>query len=218
MDAIVFDFDGTLFDTEPLHEAALRAVCRPHGVCLDPGASIGLSDEDAIAGAFRASGVPIEPDRLSALCLEKTGVYETLILEAEITAYEGALELVGAATRRVGVAICTAAVRREVAPVIARFPPLPGVEVVVTADDVERKKPHPDGYRLAIERLGARPERSVAIEDSRRGVESARAAGLRVVGLGHTTPEARLPGVDLFRARIAELTVDAIGAVLAEPV
>ena len=69
---------------------------------------------------------------------------------------------------------------------------LPAPEVLVTADDVSRSKPHPDGYLAAASRLGVAPSACVVIEDAPAGVESARAAGMPVIGITTTFPRERL--------------------------
>jgi beta-phosphoglucomutase-like phosphatase (HAD superfamily) len=95
------------------------------------------------------------------------------------------------------------------------------VPIVVAAGDTPRGKPAPDPYQLAMERLSAaagrrlRPEASVAIEDSRWGLESARSAGLLTVGLTTSYPAAELGQPDLLLADIADATPTRLGALVA---
>lgn len=206
MSAIIFDFDGTLVDTEPLHEEAVREALSPWGVGVEEGMTIGLADEDAIALAFARAGRSIDAGRVGDLCLKKTEIYELLLERATITVYPGAVELVRAAAGLCRVGICTAAVLREVTPVVRKLGLADVVGTIVTADEVERKKPHPDGYMLAAERLGVDASRCIAIEDSVRGVESAKAAGCFVVGVLHTTERERLLHADVLIERIGLLT------------
>jgi len=205
MHAIVFDFDGTLVDTEPLHELALAAACRPHGVPVAHGSTIGLADEDALINAFAAAGKPITLDHLPALKRVKTDAYLDLVRTRQITVYDGALELLRAAAVLGPVGICTAAVREEVDAVLGRLGIADALGAVVTATDVAAKKPDPEGYTLIASRLRIPPERCVAIEDSPRGVESARRAGMVVVGVEHTTSREHLSEAHEIRAAIRDL-------------
>ncbi len=206
MSAIIFDFDGTLVDTEPLHERAVREALVAHGVPVEEGMTIGLADEDAIGQAFARVGRRIDAGLLGELCLRKTEIYEVLMESATITVYPGAVELVRGGAEVCPVGICTAAVLREVRPVVRKLGLTDVVRTIVTADEVERKKPHPDGYRLAAERLGVDATRCIAIEDSVRGVESAKRAGCFVVGVLHTTDRERLGQADVLIERIGLLS------------
>ena len=208
MDAILFDFDGTLVDTEPLHEEAVRRTLAPLNIPVDEGMTIGLSDEDAVAEAFARAGLSTDEPTIAALCLRKTEWYERLIDGAEIFVYPGAVELVRLSTARLRVAICTAAVLREVTPVVQRIGLEETVRTIVTADDVAKKKPHPDAYELAASRLGVPTSRCIAIEDSVRGVRSAKNAGCFVVGLLQTTAREGLTDADVIVDSIGDLSVD----------
>ncbi|TVQ75423.1 MAG: HAD family phosphatase [Phycisphaeraceae bacterium] len=208
MDAILFDFDGTLVDTEPLHEEAVRRTLAPLNIPVEEGMTIGLSDEDAVAEAFARAGLSTDEPTIAALCLRKTEWYERLIDGAEIFVYPGAVELVRLSAARLRVAICTAAVLREVTPVMRQIGLEETVRTIVTADDVAKKKPHPDAYELAASRLGVPTSRCIAIEDSVRGVRSAKDAGCFVVGLLQTTARERLTDADVIVDSIGDLTVD----------
>ncbi|GAB4545062.1 MAG: HAD family phosphatase [Phycisphaerales bacterium] len=196
MDALIFDFDGTIVDTEPLHEAALRRALEPYGVPVREGMSIGLSDEDAIARACEEAGCdPLSVHDVARVFASKVEAF-TASMEVERTiVYPGAVELFLLAAESMPVAICTAAMRDEVLPIIRWLGIADAMSALVTADEVERKKPAPDAYALACARVGVDPVRAVALEDSPRGVRSAVDAGLVVCALLHTTP-----GEDLAHA------------------
>ena len=92
---------------------------------------------------------------------------------------------------------------------------LPGPAVLVSADDVRRGKPDPEGYRRAAALLGLEPARCVVVEDAPAGIAAARAAGARTVGVATTHPAEELAEADLVVASLAELRPDAGGAVAA---
>lgn len=191
--ALVFDFDGTIVDTEPLHEVALRRALQAHGIPVREGMTIGRSDEDAIAQACREAGrEPLAGAEVRTVFRDKVQAFVTSMEVERTIVYPGAVELFLEAAREMPVAICTAAVRDEVLPIIRWLGIEEAMSALVTADEVEHKKPAPDAYRLACERLRVEPSQSVALEDSPRGVQSARDAGLTVVALEHTTPRAHL--------------------------
>ncbi len=193
MDALIFDFDGTIVDTEPLHEAALREALEPLGIPVREGMTIGLADEDAIAKACEQAGCkPLPDDRVREVFLRKVEAFTGAMELDHVIVFPGAVELLTRAAMEMPVGVCTAATRAEVEPIIRWL----GIDVllsgIVTADDVEFKKPSPDAYRLACRGLGIVPDRAVALEDSPRGVRSAVDAGLTTVALEHTTARDRL--------------------------
>ena len=206
MHAVIFDFDGTLVDTEPLHEVALAEACRPFGVPVAHGSTIGLADEDALIGAFAAVGRALDPDLIPRLKRDKTAAYIDLVRDREITIYEGALDLIRACAEVCPVGVCTAAVRVEVDAVITRLNIAGVLSALVTADDVSAKKPDPEGYTLIARRLGIPASRCIAIEDSPRGVEAAHGAGMAVVAVTHTTERSRLARAHRIHDRIGGLT------------
>ena len=208
MHAIVFDFDGTLVDTEPVHEQALAIACRPYGVAVAHGSTIGLADEDAFANAFADAGRALDTRLIPDLMRAKTAAYIDLVNSRHITIYHGAVELVRAAAARYRVGLCTAAVRAEVNAVIHRLGIADLLAAVVTADDVTAKKPNPEGYALTAARLGLDPARCVAIEDSPRGVCAAAEAGMIVAAVTHTTPRERLAQAHEIRDTIAHWRLD----------
>lgn len=193
MHALIFDFDGTIVDTEPLHEAALRQALEPYGIPVRESMTIGLSDEDAIARACEEAGhAPLAPDEVASVFGAKVKAFtESMEVERTIV-YPGAVELFRAAALDMPVAICTAAMRDEVAPIIDWLGITDAMSALVTADDVGHKKPAPDAYLLACERIGKAPRQCLALEDSPRGARSAVDAGLVTCALLHTTPETDL--------------------------
>jgi beta-phosphoglucomutase len=214
MDAVILDFDGTIVDTEPLHERALRAALEPFGVPVRKDMTIGLSDEDAIRIAYEQAGLALpDSDVIHAVFKAKVEAFIADVSPEHVSVYPGAVELARAMGEAgIPIALCTAAMRDEVDPVIDAINLRPHLRADVCADDVVRKKPAPDAYRLACERLGVEPTRALAIEDSPRGVDSAVDAGLVVIAVGQTTPRKRLGRAHAFVERIDQLSVEALRA------
>jgi HAD superfamily hydrolase (TIGR01509 family) len=190
-DAIVFDNDGLLLDTEEAWTRAEQTLFARHG------GSFGPEHKRALPGR----GFDLV-DECHELVME-----EAL---AGVPPRPGALELLHAvrdARRPVGLASNSS--REFVERVLSVAGLLDGhFDLIVTADDVERPKPAPDLYLAASAGLGAAPERTAALEDSETGVTSARAAGLFVVAVPYF-PEVSIEGASLQADSLADPRVAA---------
>ena len=129
------------------------------------------------------------------LVQERVAAYTALAASGS-TVTTAVREAVRYAAGRVPVAIVSGAFRAEIQPVVAAAGISGDLSTIVTADDVEHGKPHPEGYRLALERLGIDAARTVAFEDTEAGVASAKDAGLYCVAVRGTLPDERLGRAD----------------------
>jgi beta-phosphoglucomutase len=210
---IIFDFDGVLVDTEPLHEEALRAAARELGMHFSSerywSAYIGMDDRDTLALIAADNGRELSDKGIRQLARAKWQAMQKIIAAGRVAPYAGALELLEAARRASHIAICSGARRREIDCILAKLA-VPSVPVLVSADDVGRSKPDPESYTLTVKKLADVPRQCVAIEDTVRGVQSAKAAGCRVVAVGHTLPVDTLAaaGADAVLPRIGDLRLD----------
>lgn len=209
MPAIVFDFDGVIADSEPLHEEALRFAARAAGMDFTHerylAAYVGLDDRDCFAAIAGDHGVVPDAETLRGLHRAKAERMAALLRGAPVRTFAGVAELARAAAAEGGAAICSGALRSEIEPMLGALG-LGGVfSVVVTAENVARAKPDPEGYRLAVSRLGRDPRECVAIEDTPKGVAAARAAGLRVVAVTHTLVRSELAEADAVVESLAGL-------------
>lgn len=221
--AVVFDFDGTLADTEwPIYERA-RAAAERLGATLTPelwaAHSVGVSHgEDWWTGLGPELGLAhLTQADFDAAVDEVTDV-PTAFESALITA--GAAELVHALHGEgVPVAVASGSSRGWVEHHLTRFALLERFDVLVGRDhpDVAAGKPAPDLYRAAVAALGAAPGAVVAVEDTHRGIASARAAGLGAVVAVPTrlTAHQDLSAADLVAASLADLTPDVLRGLLA---
>jgi sugar-phosphatase len=181
-DAILFDMDGTLVDSNACVEATWRAWAARHG--LDADALLqdahGRQNQETIQRVAPHLNTPEERAQLRRAeeeCREVVEVPGARALLASLAPERWAV--VTSAWRRL------AEIRLECAGL-----PLP--RVLVTADQVSHSKPHPEGYLLAAERLGTVPARCVVIEDAPVGIEAGRAAGMCVIGVATTYARERL--------------------------
>jgi HAD superfamily hydrolase (TIGR01509 family) len=221
--AVIFDFDGVLVDSEPAHYRAFQAVLGPLGLGYDWDTYLahymGFDDRDGFREALRAAGRPVpEGEDLEALIRAKTEAFEAE-MRAGLTPIPGAAACVH---RLAGYprAVCSGALRSEIEPTLAALGIEEAMLTVVAADDVARSKPDPESYDLARRRLGEAvgrdldPAACVAIEDTPTGVASARSAGLCVVGLaldGGAGPD----GAHTTVSAMEEVTPELLGRLLA---
>jgi len=219
IDAIIFDVDGTLAETEEAHrisfnEAFADAGLPWHWTQDDYRDLLKVTGgKERIAHFMAVSGSPVSGDLIPALHARKTELYTQRVVGGALGFRPGIEALMGEAQRRgVALAIATTTSRPNVDALVAAVlgaGALDDFKAIVCGDMVKAKKPAPDVYNLALEQLGVAPERAVAIEDSWNGVRSAKAAGLPVVA----TPSLYSAGDDFSEATIVT-TPEGIAAAL----
>ncbi len=204
--AIVFDFDGVIVDSEPLHAEALADACSPHNVPFDGPRFVGWSDSDALRHAFAEQHIPLPDALLTHLLSAKHRALLASLSAGRITPYPGVITLLHTlASLRAPLALCTAAMRLEIDPALASLGLTHLFHTIVTREDTRRTKPHPDPYLHAARSLGVSPARCIAVEDSPHGVASAKDAGFVVYAVEHTTPHERLVRADRLAPTIVHL-------------
>ena len=175
--AVIFDLDGVLVDSEPVHWRASQRLFAPHHLAeAEYARFIGVAVEPYMEWARERFGLDDAADRL----VERYEEAVTAEIEAAaLPPLDGARELIEASRARgLRVAVGSQSIAAWVKATL-RSAALDGLfDAVVSGDEVERGKPAPDVYLLAAERLGVAPERCVAIEDSPAGLQSAAAAGM----------------------------------------
>lgn len=226
LQAIIFDFDGVIADSERLHLRAYQDVLAPEGIAM--------SNEDYYerylgyddVGVFKAIGedqcLAMDDSRVTALIASKGRRYEALAAAGEML-YPGAADFIRAAAAAVPIAIASGALTHEIEDILVRARLRTLFPVIVGADQTERSKPHPDPYRTAFARLLAHtgrelvPWRSVAIEDTKWGLVSARGADLRCVAVTNTYTEPELRAdAELVVPGLHALTLAALDALCAD--
>lgn len=213
MRALIFDFDGVIVDSEPIHEEGLRRALSPLGIAVREGISIGLSDEDALSLIAGEAGVEVPGEVRRRVLAEKGRFVERALERGEARAYPGTIELIREAAAVMPIAVCSAAFRREIVPVLGALGVAELFRTVVSIDDVPAAKPDPAGYLMAAARLGIGAAECVAIEDSPRGVSAAVSAGMTAVAVGHTTARERLAHAHHVEERIAGLNLARLRAI-----
>ncbi len=188
--AAVFDFDGVIVDSEPLHFQALRDALAEDGVTITReeywSRYLAYDDREAILRALEQHGQPAGEARVARVQRRKVARFAELM--PEIAVLDGSDELVRRLAAEVPLAIASGARHEEVEAVLAGLGLRAWFSAIVGAEDVASTKPDPAPYLeaarlLALREPGLRPADCVAFEDSPPGIQSALRAGMRVVGV-----------------------------------
>jgi beta-phosphoglucomutase len=197
--AIVFDFNGTLSDDEPIMCEIFIQLFAEHGKPLSAQEYFdklaGFSDPEIVRTWLGED----HPD-VDAVIAERVNRYRATVGDGS-SIHEHVREAVRYAAARVPLAICSGAARAEIEPVVAAAGLAECFQAIVSSDDVVHGKPDPEGYRKALALLGD-PADALVFEDTEAGIASAKAAGLRVI--------AKLGTLDPERLRHADELVDRI--------
>lgn len=227
LQAIVFDYDGVLADTEPLHLRAFQETLAPRGVELT-GAKyfddyLGLDDEGVFGAVSAEHGLWWARPEIRALVAEKAERFRGLSASERVL-FPGAADRLRGWSRQVPIAIASGSLRHEIEAVLEAESLRDVVAVIVAAGETASGKPSPDPYLRALELLsrtrGGRPlaaAHCVAVEDSPWGVDSAHAAGMKAVALATSYPAHRLTGADAVLPDLAALELDFLESVVCRP-
>ncbi len=216
-EAIIFDMDGIIIDSEETWQRARLAVVAEYGGTYHDGVAedvMGMSPGEWSRYMRENIGVPLEDDRIRA------EVMTTLERQYRATRpfFPGAVETVKALAKRWPVGLASASAR-ELIDLVAELGGLGDTfSVTLSTSEAGRGKPSPDVYLEAARRLGIDPAHGIAVEDSSNGIRSANAAGLKVVGIPTPAfplaPDA-LAMLDIRLSGIRELTPDVVATLFA---
>ena len=224
MDALIFDFDGVIVDSEPIHLMGFQRVLREAGVEMTEAEYyreyLGYDDRDCFEAVSRNKGAGFTPDQVRRMTAAKTAIVKRALAES-VQALPGAVPLIRAAAEAgLPLAICSGALRDEIVLASTAIGVGEMFHVIVAAEDVDRGKPDPQGYRLAIEALCeslARPidpGRCVVVEDSPAGIAAAKAAGTAVLGVTTSYEADSLGEANRIVASLADVTVESLDELL----
>lgn len=182
IDAVLFDMDGTLVDSEPLSWRAIQKALEKRGLSRDELEAASFHGVTWVAIAQTLSVMlPEGMEPITADELQNT--FHRLHLEEPPPMIPGAHEALLQAKKQVRTAICTSSHRQSLEALLHRLKLLDLLSASISAEDCTRSKPDPEGYRLAAARLGVAPGHCLVFEDSLAGVQAAKAAGMKVVAI-----------------------------------
>ena len=219
LQAIVFDFDGVIANSEPLHLTAFQQALEEEGIDLTSAeyfsSYLGYDDVGMFAALARDRGLPMSAEKIASLVARKSQTMQTMLRTGTVL-FPGAKEFICEAAAVVPIAIASGALRHEIDEIVEAAGVGGLFSAIVAAGDTRESKPSPAPYRLAFRRLRETtgldldPRRCVAIEDSHWGLESAMGAGLRCVGVTSSYPAHALQGAELVVDSLKELTLPAL--------
>jgi HAD superfamily hydrolase (TIGR01509 family) len=210
--AVVFDLDGVIVDSEHVWDAAREALSRERGGGWHEGAQqdmMGMSSVEWSRYMHERLGLKDPPEEISAEVVRRLQA----TYREELPLVDGATEAVARLAGRWPLGLASSS-NREIIDLVLELSGLNQFfEATVSSEEVQRGKPSPDVYLEAARRLGADPAGSAAVEDSRSGILSASAAGMRVVAIPNKRfppDEEALAAADVIIPSINELTPDAV--------
>ena len=229
--AVIFDFDGVIANSERLHLRAYQEVLTRIGITLTAtdyyARYLGYDDYGVFEALGSERGGTPSGNVLGELIAEKSRRFQVLLGSSDVI-FPGAAECVRRLAAEVPLAIASGAWLTEIEAILERAGLRDCFAAIVSADDELRSKPAPDPYLRAVELLELDPSQNlepsttrhaprnrslscyVAVEDSRWGLDSARAAGLRCVAVAQTYRPEELEGADLVVPNLSALTLDTL--------
>ena len=225
LQAIIFDFDGVIADTEPLHYAALRDVLLTEfGITLSRAEYyadyLGYDDRGCFQAALAAHQRPAAPGEIDELVQKKGRAYLSA-LDTDLKLFPGVRPLIEEAARICSLAIASGALRGEIELILEEAGLRKAFAHITSAEDVSQGKPSPEPFLHAMAGLGAitphrplQPDDCLVIEDSLPGIRGARAAGMKVLAVANTHPIQELQEADAVTASLAQVTLEELASTL----
>ena len=222
--AIFFDFNGVIIDDETIQMKAYQEVLRGHQIDLTEEwymSALGMDDRTFVQAMFERAKKPLTNPVLETVLGAKTDLHRSMI-EDELPLFPGVLNFLKATSRHFSLGLVSMANKVEVGYVFQRANLTPLFSIIVTAEDASACKPSPDCYLTGLTKLNEKrqrerklpllPSECLAIEDSPPGIESARVAGMRTLGVTNTVSEEalRAAGAEVVTASLADWTPDAV--------
>jgi beta-phosphoglucomutase len=218
--AIVFDFDGVLADSEPLHLRVYQELLEPQGIHLDQATYcekyLGFDDEGVFRQIALDYSLLLGDEEIEMLIAEKARRFEKLVSRGDVL-YPAAAPCVRRLAEAWPLGIASGALRDEIELMLRGAALLDAFTFIVSSGDTEHTKPAPDPYLRAAALHGVAPAACVAIEDSHWGLQSARAAGMRTIAVTHTYPRDTLGEADAIVDSLDEITVELVRRLACPP-
>ena len=218
LQAVIFDFDGVITDTEVLHHRTFNKVLGQYGIKITIKDYykhyLGLSDFDLFRLFIDKGKLKISPDQIDTLVKQKNHIFEELVKnDGEII--EGVREFLQLLRENnILLAICSGALLTEIKLILENAGLQDFFEIIVSAEQVNKGKPDPEGFLLALERLNAKNENTITaeqcivIEDSHWGIEAAKSAKMHTVAITNSYDADQLSKAEKVIDNLSQLTMD----------
>jgi beta-phosphoglucomutase len=197
--AVLFDMDGVILDSEPLHYLATQRILNARGHALTyqqyKQHFAGKTDKEAFQKYCTLIG---EQAAVSKILAEKAEAYLDVATTSQLVPCPGSIECIRLlAERQLPLALVTGSLRAEAELVLQAFGLTNAFDIVVTAEDTAHGKPHPEGYLKGAAALDVNPVDCIVIEDAPSGILAARDAGMRCLAIATTYAAEELRGASL---------------------
>jgi kojibiose phosphorylase len=212
IDAFIFDLDGVLTDTAECHYQGWKRLADEHGIPFT------RQENEALRGVSRREslnlllkGRPVSEEQALEMMERKNSYYLELV--SQMTPEDvlpGAREFL-VAVRAAGIKIAIASASKNAQLVVSRLDLHDAIDILTDGNSVQRTKPAPDLFLFAAKQLGVEPENAVIVEDAEAGIQAAKAAGMRSVGLG---PIERVGGADVVLPDLTDANLPELIAAL----
>ena len=217
--AVIFDFDGVVVDSEPLHLQAFNQSLESYGVKITEKKYYtdyaGYTDVECFLAISRDFDMGLKGDEVVELARRKTEFFDKLA-DQNTAIIDGVAEFIDMLKENhIRMAVCSGAILSDIELMLKGTSLINSFETIVTADDVEKGKPEPEGFLLALKQLNEMadgailPGECVVVEDSRWGLAAAGAAGMKKIGVTNTYSVKELTKYsDKVVDGLGELTID----------
>lgn len=188
--AVLFDFDGVIVQSEPLHLRSFRELLKPQGVKI-PTARwyrefTGIGSTAILTALFRDFGIQ---EDVKTWVEKRKKHYQNLVLQGKLKTILGVRSFLCMLKKKgIKTAIVSGGHGSNIRLILEKLKLASFFGTIVALEDVQNRKPHPEGFLLAAHRLGISPEKCIAIEDSPSGITAAHAAGMAVVCIRSPAP------------------------------
>lgn len=201
---LIFDVDGVIADTEAVNaRASIKVFADLFGLSqvtrADFEAGLGRGAEEYVKAAAAVHGLQLSSEQVAAATKMRQEYFLQMLSQQPLPPFPGVLELINEALRRddFGVAIATSSTRSK-SEAVLQSAKIPYEKMVyITGSDVTHKKPHPQLFLLAVERLAVPAENCVVIEDAPDGIEAAHTAGCKCIAVTNSAPAKKLAQAEL---------------------
>ncbi|MEW6210779.1 MAG: HAD family phosphatase [Acidobacteriota bacterium] len=217
--AIIFDCDGVIADTEPLHLATFQKVLAEEGIPLTEkdyfDRYLALDDRGCFTQAHADCAKELSPDKLSEL-IRRKAVYVETVMRERLELFPGVAAFIREAAIRYPLAVASGALRHEIELILHHGGVKGYFQAVVSAEDVTRGKPHPEPFLKALALINAargesiEPRHCLVIEDSIHGVRAAHEAGMLCLAVTNSYERGALSEAEMVVESLEGLTLSEI--------
>jgi beta-phosphoglucomutase len=215
-EAIIFDFDGVIFDSEALHLTAGNHALSDLDIFISVDEYfkkyMGISDVESFPKILKDYGHDLEKDEVKKIVMKKRARYVELVRSSGLLQSVNGLEnfLKQLHLKTTQIAICSGANKKEIEHTLSQINDgrlTPYFKFITSIDDISRGKPSPEGYLLTAKRLNVDPKKCLVFEDTPHGVNAGKTAGMTVIALLTTHPKEKLTQADRIVKDFSELDV-----------